>query len=241
MSEGEEVDSGALIIDAGEEEKVVAANYVPLHMISDAKNVYERLKDLEAQARRQERRVEILQHEFDATPVDQNRRIGRHVDAAKGRLHLINVSLEEAEEKLIEVSLPWALVLMRELEDQIGRLDIELNMWADKFNKTTNAKFKLRRDETQDRIDKLKAEVIVSRMLQSVTAEEYEEYWEERVAWLLESKLKAVLLDRFGEPHAMSLQRSFDEVERMEKHLHADKQQGVSRTNSLFDISIFKL
>ena len=42
-------------------------------------------------------------------------------------LHLINVSLEEAEEKLIEVSLPWALVLMRELEDQIGRLDIELN------------------------------------------------------------------------------------------------------------------
>ena len=240
MSEGKEADLGALITDPDEDEKGGATNYVPLHMISDAKDVYERLKDLEAQAKRQERRVEILQHEFDATPVDQNRRIGRHVDAAKGRLHLINVSLEEAEEKLIEVSLPWALVLMRELEDQIGRLEIELNMWADKFNKTTNAKFKLRRDETQDRIDKLKAEVSVSRMLQSCTAGEYEEFWEERVEWLLESKLKSVLLDRFDNPHAMNLQRSFDEVERMEKHLHADKQQGVSRTNSLFGLSKYK-
>ena len=57
MSEGKEVNSGALITDTGEEEeeKVVAAKYVPIHMISDAKDVYERLKDLEAQAKRQER------------------------------------------------------------------------------------------------------------------------------------------------------------------------------------------
>ena len=56
--------------------------YVPIHMISDAKDVYEQLKDLEAQAKRQERRIEILQHEFDALGGSNSPR-----NAAKGRLH----------------------------------------------------------------------------------------------------------------------------------------------------------
>ena len=57
-------------------------------------------------------------------------------------------------------------------------------------------KYKLRRDETQVRIDKLRKEVDVSRMLQSSTIEEYEEYWEERVEWLLESIFKEFLYSK---------------------------------------------
>jgi len=110
----------------GENNEIMASDFVPLYKLKDAKDVYERLRDLQAQVKRQERRIEILQIDFDQTPVDQNRRIGRHLEAAKGRWHLLNVGVEEAEEKLIEVSLPWALVLMRELENQIARLEKEL-------------------------------------------------------------------------------------------------------------------
>ena len=62
-------------------------------------------------------------------------------------------------------------------------------------------------------------------MHQSVKNIEYYEYWEERVEWLLESEFKHALkhLDSFN----LKLDRTFAEVERMEKHLHADKQQGV--------------
>jgi Ran GTPase-activating protein (RanGAP) involved in mRNA processing and transport len=194
-------------------------------MLTDAKDVYARAIDIKGQVTRQKRRIQILQDEFDATPVDQNRRIGRHVEAAKGRLHLLNVSLEEAEEKLIEVSLPHALVLMRELELQLGRLEAELVQWQEKFNKTGNGKFKNRRDDTQERIDLIQEALEIARMHQSVKNIEYYEYWEERVEWLLESEFKHALkhLDSFN----LKLDRTFAEVERMEKHLHADKQQGV--------------
>ena len=84
----------------------------------------------------------------------------------------------------------------------------------------------------------MKAEVIVSRMLQSRTAEEYEEYWEELVEWLLGKQIESCRT--VSESPILNLQRSFDEVERMEKHLHADKQQGVSKSNNHFDTSIIQ-
>ena len=59
------------------------SNFVPMRMLTDAKDVYARAIDIKGQVTRQKRRIQILQDEFDATPVDQNRRIGRHVEAAK--------------------------------------------------------------------------------------------------------------------------------------------------------------
>ena len=201
-------------------------HFTPLHMLSDATEVYERLQDLITQAQRQRRRIEHLQIEFDRTPVDQNRRIGHFVDAAKGRLHLLNLSIEAAEEKLIEVSLPFALILERELKLQLIRLKDELLLWTEKFNKTNNGKFKERRDETQERIDLVVQAHVIARCHQSVSKTQYFEFWNERVEWLLESKLKHALKVH-GVQQILELSRSFNEVERMEKHLHADKQQGV--------------